>query len=171
MIDKKEIKNVELSIKKHKNEVFGSSSSFFVGFLASAFDLLHAGHMLMLNEATCFCDHLVVALHKDPSAERPTKNSPIMTLEERLILLEGNKYVDDIIVYETEEDLLTLLKEINPDIRFLGKDWKNKDYTGKDLPITIHWIDRSHGYSTSELRKRVYLAENANNAKRLGAKK
>ena len=130
-----------------------------VGIVASAFDILHAGHMLMLKEAKKHCDCLIAALHKDPSQERPEKNKPTMLLEERILLVEGNKYIDGYIIYETEEDLFNILIELHPQIRFIGEDWKNKDFTGKTLDIPIFWTDRSHGYSTSELRQRIYEAE------------
>jgi glycerol-3-phosphate cytidylyltransferase len=130
-----------------------------VGIVTSAFDLLHAGHMLMLKEAKKHCDCLIAALQKDPSQERPEKNKPIMSLEERILLVEGNKYIDNYIIYETENDLFNILIELHPDIRFIGKDWKEKNYTGKTLSIPIYWIDRNHGYSTSELRNRIFSAE------------
>ena len=131
-----------------------------IGFTAGAFDLCHAGHMLSFREAKKNCDLLVVALHNDPSMERSNKNKPIMSIEERRIILEGIRYIDMIFEYETEEELMALLTGetvdwMNPDIRFLGDDWNDKPFTGHELNIPIHWIDRSHGYSSSELRKRI----------------
>ena len=87
------------------------------------------------------------------------KNKPIQTHEERKIQLEGCKYVDLIVEYSTEAELIILINKINPSVRILGSDWKNKEYTGHDLPIPIHWHQRDHNYSTSNLRKRVYLEE------------
>lgn len=136
-----------------------TSSPLKVGFVASCFDLLHAGHYLMLQEAKSNCDILVVALQTDPSIDRPHKNKPVQTYDERIIQLSGVKYVDLIIKYETENDLLNILTTIFPDVRFLGTDYVGKSYTGDHLSIPIVYIDRSHGYSTSDLRRRVVSAE------------
>jgi len=126
-----------------------------IGFTASCFDLLHAGHCLMLKDAREQCDWLVVALQSDPSIDRPEKNQPIQSLDERKIQLESLKYVDQIALYETEEDLVFLLKKIKPDVRILGTDYKNKDFTGQELNIEIFFHERNHPWSTSELRKRI----------------
>lgn len=130
-----------------------------VGITASAFDLLHAGHVLMLQEAKLVCDYLIACLHADPSIERPSKNSPIQALEERYIQLDGIKYVDEIRVYSTEEDLLKILDEVRPDIRIIGEDYRGRDFTGKQFceenNIKIHYNERSHSWSTSELRQRI----------------
>jgi len=126
-----------------------------IGFTASCFDLLHAGHCLMLKDARGQCDWLVVALQTDPSVERPEKNHPIQALEERKIQLESLKYVDQIELYETEEDLMFLLNKIKPDVRILGTDYKNKDFTGQKLNIEIFYHERNHSWSTSELRQRI----------------
>ncbi|MEK7133581.1 MAG: adenylyltransferase/cytidyltransferase family protein [Patescibacteria group bacterium] len=133
-----------------------------VGFTAGAFDLCHAGHMLMFKEAKTVCDYLIVALHSDPTLDRPdTKNKPIMSIEERTIILKGIKYIDEIVVYNTEADLLALLKEnnLNIDIRILGAEYKDRLFTGRELPMPLYFNSRDHGYSTTELRKRVYEAE------------
>jgi len=131
-----------------------------VGFTCSAFDLLHAGHMLMLKDAKDQCDYLIVGLHSNPRINRVDKNEPIQSLEERRVILEGCKYVDSIVVYDTEEDLLSILKKIKPDVRILGSDWRREEsFTGKELEIDIYWHEREHSYSTSELRKRVYDKE------------
>ena len=126
-----------------------------IGFTASCFDLLHAGHCLMLKDAREQCDWLVVALQSDPSIDRPEKNQPIQSLDERKIQLESLKYVDQIELYETEEDLVFLLNKIKPDVRILGTDYKNKDFTGQELNIEIFFHERNHPWSTSELRKRI----------------
>lgn len=126
-----------------------------VGFTAGAWDLLHAGHMLLFKEAKEHCSHLVVALHRDPSVERPQKNKPVLSVHERLILLQGCRYVDDIVEYDTEVELIDLLKKIVPDVRFLGDDYVDKPFTGKELGIRIHYVDRSHGYSSTTVRNRV----------------
>jgi glycerol-3-phosphate cytidylyltransferase len=137
-----------------------------VGVTAGAMDLCHAGHILMLREAKSVCDRLIVLLHVDPSVapaeyRGKKKNVPIMSFEERKIILEAIKYVDEVIPYETEDDLLNLLIKIKPDIRIVGADWKGKQYTGWDLPIQMYFNSRNHTFSTTELRKRIYEAEKA----------
>lgn len=131
------------------------------GFTAGSMDLLHAGHLIMLKECKSKCDYLIVALQTDPTIDRPEKNKPVETLEERKIRLEGCKYVDEIITYNTEEDLFNLLKKIKPDIRFMGVDWKNKPNFSRDkLPeIKVVYNSRNHSYSSSALRKRIYESE------------
>jgi len=138
-----------------------------VGFTCSTFDLFHAGHYLMLKDAKNQCDILVVGLQTDPTLDEEyrmetggkNKNKPIQSFEERKIQIEGCKYVDHVIPYSTEEDLFKLMRELRPDIRILGSDWKGKQFTGQELGIPIHWHSRDHDYSTSNLRKRVYLGE------------
>lgn len=125
------------------------------GFTAGAMDLLHAGHVLMLKEAKEQCDYLIVALHTDPSIERTWKNKPIESLEERKIRLEGCKYVDEIVVYNTEAELVDLLIKMNPDVRFLGEEKKGQKVTGDELPIKIIYNSRKHNYSSSNLRERI----------------
>lgn len=142
-----------------------------IGVTFSAFDLCHAGHMLMLKDAKAQCDYLIVGLQDDPSQSTDAvyrhktggkaKNTPIMSLEERRTILEGVKYVDEIFVYSTEEDLLNWLRSHAYDVRILGSDWEGKPYTGHDLPHTAYFHKRTHSYSTTELRKRVYEAEKA----------
>jgi len=130
-----------------------------IGFTCGAFDLMHAGHMVMLEDARSICDKLIVAIQSDPSIDRPQKNRPVQSLDERIIMVSGCKYVDEIILYHTEADLLKILKDINPDVRILGSDYKNKTFTGQDLPIRIYYHNREHGWSSSDLRERVYYAE------------
>ena len=113
----------------------------------------------MLEDASEQCDLLVVGLQSDPTIDRPSKNKPIQTFEERYIQLLGVKYIDEIVPYDTEEDLLKLLKHSNFDIRILGSDWEGKNYTGKELDIPVYFHLRNHNYSTSELRKRIYHKE------------
>ena len=130
-----------------------------IGFTCGAFDLCHAGHCLMFKECKDFCDYLIVGLQKDPSVDRANKNKPIQSFEERLIILQSNKYIDEIISYETENDLYQILNNMwetdKIDIRIIGEDWKGKKYTGYDLPIKVKFNSRNHYYSTSELRDRV----------------
>ena len=126
-----------------------------IGFTCSCFDLLHAGHILMLKDAKEQCDKLIVGLQTDPTLDRPEKNKPIQTLRERKIQLEAVKYVDDIFVYDTEEELYHLLKLINPDIRILGSDYKDKYFTGQELNIPIYYHERNHTFSSSSLRNKI----------------
>ena len=130
-----------------------------LGFTCSCFDILHCGHALMLQDAKEQCDVLIVGLQTDPTLDRSdTKNAPIQSLEERQIMISAIKYVDEVIIYATEDDLLHLLQLLQPDVRVLGTDWKGKEYTGYQLPITIHWHNRNHGWSTTNLRRRIYDA-------------
>jgi len=130
-----------------------------VGVVASAFDLLHAGHILMLKEAKSVCDYLVVCLHVDPSLQRDSKNKPIQNIVERQIQLKGTKYVDEIIVYETEEQLMEIFKGNKFDIRIIGEDYLGKDFTAKSFcqenDIDIYYAKRRHDYSSSGLVNRV----------------
>ena len=137
-----------------------------VGFTAGAFDLCHAGHMLMFEEAKTVCDYLIVGLHSDPTTDRPgIKNRPIMSVKEREIILRGIKYIDEIVKYDTEADLLRILTEntLRIDIRILGSEYKDKPYTGRELPLPVYYNSRDHGWSTTELRKRIYEAEKMKN--------
>ena len=131
-----------------------------IGFTCSTFDLLHAGHILMLKESAEVCDFLIVGLQTDPTIDRPlTKNTPIQTLEERKIQLEAVRYIDDIHVYDTEDSLIELLKLVKPDIRILGSDYEGKPFTGDFLNIPIYFHERKHDYSTTNLRKMIYNRE------------
>ncbi len=138
------------------------------GFTAGAFDLCHAGHMRVFKECKNVCDYLIVGLQTDPSLDRPDeKNKPVMPVEERKIILESVKYIDEVVVYERESDLYNLLKEntLGIDIRIVGADWKDKPFTGHDLPIEVYFNTRDHGFSTTELRRRVYEQEKAKREK------
>lgn len=127
-----------------------------IGLIAGSFDLIHPGYIHMFREAKRECDHLVVALHKDPSLERPEKLKPVLDYWDRFNTLSAIKYVDQIVPYEIESDLVELLERIKPDVRFLGDDYMGKPITGKDLNIHIYYLDRSHGWSTTKLKKMVY---------------
>jgi glycerol-3-phosphate cytidylyltransferase len=130
-----------------------------VGIVASCFDLFHAGHVLMLMEAKENCDRLVVALQSDPTIDRPEKNKPVQALSERYIQLEACKYVDQIIPYDTEADLLNLLTGYDWDVRFLGDDYFHRDdYTGYGLDLQVKFLSRKHDYSSSGLRDRILKA-------------
>ena len=126
-----------------------------LGFTCSCFDLLHAGHILMLEEAKMQCDRLVVGLQTDTTLDRPEKNAPIQSVTERYIQLAAVKYVDEIIPYSTEQDLLNLLKALPIDIRIIGEDYRDKNFTGKELNIPLYYNKREHDWSTSALRKRI----------------
>lgn len=130
-----------------------------VGFVCGAFDLLHPGHILMLEDAKAQCDWLVVGLHIDPSIERPEKNKPVLAWTERCKILGAVKYIDEIRAYDTEKSLLTLLESLKPDVRILGSDWRGKSYTGEHLGIPIYWHERNHNWSSSEMKRRVWKAE------------
>ena len=127
-----------------------------IGFTCSCFDLLHAGHILMLQDAKSRCDKLIVGLQTDPTIDRPdTKNKPIQSFEERYIQLKAVKYVNEIFTYDTEEDLYKKLLDINPDVRILGSDYIGKSFTGDDLGIEIYYHERKHNYSTTNLRGKI----------------
>ena len=127
-----------------------------IGFTCSCFDLLHAGHILMLQDAKRQCDKLIVGLQTDPTIDRPdTKNKPIQSFEERKIQLEAVKYVDEVFTYDTEEELYKKLLDINPDVRILGSDYIGKSFTGDDLDIEIYYHERKHNYSTTNLRGKI----------------
>ena len=128
-----------------------------IGFTCSCFDLLHAGHILMLKDAKKQCDYLIVGLQTDPTIDRPKeKNKPIQSLKERKIQLEAVKYIDKIITYSTEDELYSLLQKINPDIRILGSDYKGKIFTGDDLNVKIYYHKRNHNFSSTNLRKNYF---------------
>jgi len=135
------------------------------GFTCGAFDLLHAGHILMLEEAKSFCDYLIVGLHSDPTLDRSEKNKPTQSLSERMIQLMAVKYIDLILIYETEKDLIELLTAIKPDVRIIGADYIDKNFTGDDLGIETKFNSRNHSFSSSELRKRIQEAENRKETK------
>ena len=130
-----------------------------IGFTASTFDLLHAGHIIMLREAKVQCDHLIVGLQVDPSIDRPEKNKPVQTVVERYTQLQAVKYVDEIIPYSTEQDLEDILNLLPIDIRILGVEYREKDFTGRDIcknrGIQLYFNKRDHRFSSSDLRRRI----------------
>jgi glycerol-3-phosphate cytidylyltransferase len=134
-----------------------------IGITCSTFDLLHAGHILMLEEAKQYCDYLICALQTDPTIDRPLKNKPIQSIVERYIQLEVVKYVDKIIPYATESDLIEIFKSFHIDVRIIGQDYVGKDFTAKDVcadrGIEIIYNKREHDYSTTQLRARVREGE------------
>ena len=134
-----------------------------VGFTASAFDLLHAGHVQMLREAKEQCDYLLCGLQIDPSLDRNTKNAPLQTTVERYTQLKAVRYVDEIIPYITEEDLEDILSMYHIDVRILGEEYRDEDFTGKDIckkrDIQLYFNKRDHRFSSSDLRYRMYPRE------------
>lgn len=130
----------------------------YVGFTCSCFDLFHAGHVLMLKEARDQCDYLIVGLQTDPTIDRPEKMKPIQSIYERYVQVEACKYVDEIVVYETEKDLMNVLKSRKINVRFVGEEYKEKDFTGRHLNIELYFNKREHDYSSTELKKRIYTS-------------
>ena len=129
--------------------------SKIVGVVAGSFDVIHPGYIYMFDECKKYCDILLLLLHEDPSIERPEKIKPILNLNEREMILSSLKQIDRIITYQIESDLYDILKAEQIDIRFLGDDYKNKAFTGDDLGIPIHYLDRSHGWSTTKFKKLI----------------
>ena len=138
-----------------------------IGFTCGSFDLCHYGHVLMFKECKEQCDHLMVGLQTNPNKDRPEKNIPIQSLEERWGQLEAIKYIDHIIIYETEDYLIQLLTDMQVDVRFVGADWINRKYTGWELGIPVVFNSRDHSFSTSELRQRIFQSEQKNSKKLL----
>ena len=129
--------------------------SQIVGVIAGNFDVIHPGYIYMFDECKKHCDILLLLLHDDPSIERPEKIKPILDLNERNMILSSLKQIDRIITYQIESDLYDILKTEQIDIRFLGDDYKDKAFTGDDLGIPIHYLDRSHGWSTTKFKKMI----------------
>jgi glycerol-3-phosphate cytidylyltransferase len=127
-----------------------------VGFTCGTFDLFHAGHVTMLQEAKKQCEYLIVGIQIDPSIDRPSKNKPIQSILERQIQVGACKYVDETIVYSTEEDLLLLLQTLPIDVRIVGEEYKTIKFTGDDMPhIELYFNKRKHSFSSSSLRQRI----------------
>ena len=137
------------------------------GITFSTFDLFHAGHVKMLEEANSQCDYLIVGLQLDPSIDRPNKNKPTQSVIERYVQLRGCKYVDEIIPYITEEDLVDVLSSFKIDLRIIGEEYKDKEFTGKEYckkkGIKIFYNKREHRFSSTALRKKVSESENKKN--------
>ena len=131
-----------------------------IGFTCSTFDLFHAGHLLMLEEAKQQCDYLIVGLQTDPTIDRPTeKNKPVQSVFERFIQVEACKYVDKVIPYATEKELVDILLSYPIDVRILGEEYMEKPFTGDNLGMAFYFNKRRHSFSTTELRNRVVAAE------------
>jgi glycerol-3-phosphate cytidylyltransferase len=131
-----------------------------IGITFSCWDLLHAGHNIFLADSKEKCDILCVGLQTDPTIDRPSKNKPIQSLEEREIQIRSCRYVDYYFIYDTEKSLYQTLLDLQPDIRFLGDDYVDKKFTGDDLPIKISYHERSkHTFSSTNLRQKIYHEE------------
>ena len=126
-----------------------------IGIIAGNFDVLHPGYLKMFQEIENHCEKLFILLHDDPTIERPEKKKPILSVDERREMLKQFTWHHTILTYNTEAELLFLIKSINPDVRFLGDDYIDKDYTGKEIGTLIHWISRSHGWSTTKFKQAI----------------
>jgi glycerol-3-phosphate cytidylyltransferase len=135
-----------------------------VGFTCSTFDLFHAGHVMMLEEAKRVCNYLIVGIQVDPTIDRPgVKNKPVQSIIERQIQVSACRFVDEIMVYTTEKELEDILMSMPIDVRILGEEYRDKEFTGKDIcekrKIELHFNKRDHFFSSSDLRQRVFDAE------------
>ena len=130
-----------------------------IGFTCSTFDLFHAGHIMMLKEAKEQCERLIVGLQTDPTLDRASKNKPVQGVFERFVQLHACKFVDEVVVYGTEKELKDILLSYPIDVRILGEEYKDKEFTGYDIPMEFYFNKRRHSFSTSELRQRVIEAE------------
>jgi glycerol-3-phosphate cytidylyltransferase len=148
---------IDIKNLTHFREVFRKKK---IGATFSCWDLLHAGHHIFLEDVKKQCDILIVGLQTDPTIDRPDKNKPVQTLDEREIQLKSNRYVDFYFIYDTEQSLYQSLKDLQPNFRFLGDDYIGKSFTGSDLPIKVIFHPRSeHKYSSTNLRQRIYDLE------------
>ena len=128
-----------------------------IGIIAGNFDVIHPGYVKLFKECKANCDRFVVLLHTDPSIERPKKLKPILSTEERIEMLECFEQIDDVLTYTTEAELYELIadRKARINVRFLGEDYKDQYYTGKDLNIPVHWISRDHGWSTTKFKLKI----------------
>jgi glycerol-3-phosphate cytidylyltransferase len=126
-----------------------------IGVIAGNFDVTHPGYIYMFNECKKYCNYLIVLLHEDPTNERPEKLKPILSVEERLLILYSLKQVNLVMTYKTEAELYDILDEMNPDVRFLGDDYIGKPFTGNDLDIPIHYLNRDHDWSTTKYKQLI----------------
>lgn len=163
-LDSWNVKYHELILGKPSYDIFVDDKNITIdtfkknsirGVIAGAFDIIHPGYVHMFQETSKYCTHLTVLLHSDPSVERSSKTKPILSINDRIDILKSLRFVDDIIVYKTENDLYTLLLNNHYDIRFLGNDYLNKPFTGIDLGINIHYIDRSHDWSATKFKQLI----------------
>ena len=125
------------------------------GVIAGNFDVIHPGYIKTFRECKKKCEHFTVLLHSDPSIERPNKLKPVLTVEERIEVLSSIKYIDEIIVYTFEKELIELLKNSDYKVRFLGDDYIGKSFTGNELNIKIHYLSRDHGWSSTKFKQKI----------------
>jgi len=130
-----------------------------IGFTCSTFDLFHAGHIMMLKEAKTQCDYLIVGMQTDPTIDRDWKNKPVQSVFERFTQLQACKYVDEVIPYATEKELIDILCSYTIDVRIIGEEYKDQQFTGYNLPMAVYFNTRRHSFSTTELRNRVVEAK------------
>jgi glycerol-3-phosphate cytidylyltransferase len=126
-----------------------------IGVIAGNFDCTHPGYIHMFNECKKYCNYLIVLLHEDPTNERPEKLKPILSVKERLLILYSFKQINLVMTYKTEAELYLILEEMHPDVRFLGDDYIEKPFTGDDLNISIHYLNRDHGWSTTKYKQLI----------------
>ena len=131
------------------------AEKYDVGIIAGNFDVIHPGYIKMFKECKSYCKQFIVLLHTDPSIERPHKLKPILTKEERTEILTSIRFINGIAYYTYEKELVDLLKRLSPDIRFLGDDYRGKTYTGFELDIPVHYLNRDHGWSTTKFKKLI----------------
>jgi len=140
-----------INVEEWKKNVFLKKR----GFIAGSFDLIHPGYIRMWKDAKTVCDHLIIGLQTDPTIDRPLKNKPVHSIQERQDMLSAIKYIDEIIVYETEKDLYNLLNKLNLDVRILGSDYFGAEYNGCDLDIPVYFHQRNHDWSATNLREKI----------------
>jgi glycerol-3-phosphate cytidylyltransferase len=126
-----------------------------MGVIAGNFDVIHPGYIKMFKECKSYCKQLIILLHIDPSIERPEKLKPILTKQERTEILTSIKFINGIAYYTYEKELVDLIYRLNPDIRFLGDDYRGKTYTGFELDVPVHYLNRDHGWSTTKFKKLI----------------
>ena len=126
-----------------------------IGIVAGNFDVIHPGYIKMFKECKSYCKQLIILLHIDPSIERPEKLKPILTKQERTEILTSIKFINGIAYYTYEKELVDLIYRLNPDIRFLGDDYRGKTYTGFELDVPVHYLNRDHGWSTTKFKKLI----------------
>ena len=134
-----------------------------IGFTCSTFDLFHAGHIMMLKEAKDHCDYLIVGLQTDPTIDRAWKNRPVQSVFERYVQLKACVYIDEIVPYATEKELQDILTSYPIDVRIIGEEYRDKQFTGYNLPMEVYFNSRQHSFSTTELRQRVMEASTKKN--------
>ena len=127
-----------------------------IGIIAGNFDVIHPGYIKMFKECKSYCKDFIILLHSDPSIERPHKIKPILSVEERTEVLSSIKYIDGVRTYTFEDELVQLIKELEPDIRFLVDDYRGKTYTGFELNTPVHYLNRDHGWSTTKFKKLIH---------------